>query len=150
MISCLQSTFPWRFSKVHKVDFIIASTPWRVDQEAKKGINFWMRTQTEKLLYTMTAKVYFQSSPLKCGFSHESVHQISLITTEFPGAMGHRKMLGFGGFGKHITLWERPKQDDRNLVKWQDSERYKWKKSSYSHTYKIGLIRSPKVTWRNS
>lgn len=61
----------------------------------------------------MTAKVYFQSSPLKCGFSHESVHQISLITTECPGAMGHRKMLGFGEFGKHTTLWERPKQDHR-------------------------------------
>ena len=31
MISCSQSTFPRRFSKMQKVDFIIASTPWRVD-----------------------------------------------------------------------------------------------------------------------
>lgn len=61
----------------------------------------------------MTAKVYLQISPLKCGFSHEPVHQISLITTEFPGAMGHGKMLGFGKFEKHTTLWERPRQDDR-------------------------------------
>lgn len=36
-----------------------------------------------------------------------------MITTEFPGVMGHRKRLGFGEFGKHTTLWERPKQDDK-------------------------------------
>lgn len=41
MISCLQSTFPRRFSKMHKVDFIIASTPWWVDQAKKALTSGW-------------------------------------------------------------------------------------------------------------